>query len=158
MSEPQFSIPETAQLRDKIDWPYWVNIAGITVFNILKDKDNYPAETVQNTILFMEQLIPSAFRNADPEYKKLMISLDETRDVDIRPEFGGVKASLETCKKLGIPISKKEKIVKPVERFGAIIDLLNRLNVLTKMEYTEFFTGEKWDELKHGPKPNEPTI
>ena len=50
------------------------------------------------------------------EKEKTSLKADKFEIIDIRPEFGGVKLSIETCKKMGEPIFKvrignKEKLI-----------------------------------------------
>lgn len=138
---------DTAKLRERIDWAYLVNIGALTTFTVMKDKEEYPAVTVENIVEFLEELIPSVYRKDDEEYNKRIKENTIKREIDIRESFGGVKMDKAIYEELGIPHTKIEDYIKPSQRFGAVIDLLNRLNALTKLDRVEIFTGEKWDHF-----------
>jgi len=113
----------------------------------MKDKEQYPETTVENIVEFLEELIPSVYRKDDPQYQERIKENTIKREIDIHEPYGGVKMDKAIYEELGIPHTKLVDYIKPSQRFGAIIDLLNRLNALTKLDRVEIFTGEKWDHF-----------
>lgn len=137
---------DVAHLRERIDWPYLVNFGILRLFSIMSEKEIYPYENIDNLTKFLERLIPSVYRDNDPQYQATIKKAAQALTVDTREEFAGCKLDVDACKALGIPYEEKIVYVDPVDRFGAIIDLFQRLNALVKLDRIEVFTGEKWDD------------
>jgi hypothetical protein len=152
---PQFE-QLNPQLRDKIDWPYEVNYAILTIFGMKKDSEKYNAENLNEMIEFLENLIPIVYR--DETYTTELKGNTNKIKVDRRPDFCGSKMDENLYRKIYSqePYVDEEQI-KPAKKFGAIINLLHRLNALNKIEYTERFTGEEWKEFIERTNPTQTT-
>lgn len=139
---------DTAHLRERIDWPYLVNFGILRLFSIMSEKEVYPYENIDNLTKFLERLIPSFYRVQDPKYQEAITKGTHTVKVDIRPTFCGARISYEVCEREGIPHTEEIEEIDPVDRFGAIIDLFQRLNALLKLDRVEVFTGETWEDYQ----------
>lgn len=139
---------DTAHLRERIDWPYLVNFGILRLFSIMSEKEIYPYENVDNLTRFLERLIPSFYREQDPKYRAAIEAGTKPVEVDIRPSFCGVKLDYDTCIAEDIPHTETVNELDPVDRFGAIIDLFQRLNALLKLDRVEVFTGETWADYQ----------
>lgn len=138
-------IPEGISLtiRDRVDWPYLISYAINTLFLVMRKPDTNEYDTTR-VVNYIDSLIPEAIK--DNEYKIEIKNNSKTINIDKRPKFGGVKMNIEFCKKLGLPIYEEDIQIKPEIKFNIIINLLNRLGIITKKEYVEKATGRRFIE------------
>lgn len=132
---PQFE-QLNPQLRDKIDWPYEVNYAILTIFSMKKDSEKYNAENLNEMIELLENHIPEVYR--DKEYRDEIARQNKPVKVDRRPDFCGIKMDEGLYRQIykQEPYDMEEQI-KPAKKYGAIINLLHRLGALNKIENVE---------------------
>ena len=96
-------------------------------------------QQVQTMIRNFHAEIPRTWR--DKRFIEDMRSSVKKRVVDARPRFAGVPLDNETCKAAGIATTKT---VYEVDYFAvkwAIVNLLDRLNLLIRKEKIEYSTG-----------------
>lgn len=139
---------DAAHLRERIDWPYIVNFGILRLFSIMSEKEVFPFDNVDNLTKFLERLIPSIYRETDAIYKAAIMKATQRVPIDLRTEFCGVKLTIEWCVAQGIPHTELINYLEPVDRFGAIVDLFQRLNALLKLDRVEVFTGQTWAQFQ----------
>lgn len=100
-------------------------------------------KTIQQLMLDFLTDIPDSWKDEDfqEEMKKVM----KIRKIDVRPSFAGQKRSVESCKKLNISIIKEIKEINYFTLKNAIINLLDRRQMLIRREKIELTTGLNLD-------------
>jgi hypothetical protein len=142
MSKEMIQEDISLTIRDRVDWPYLISYSINTLFLAMR-RDTLNEWEIQTIVEYIEGLIPMSIRLIDKKYEEELKAATKDKKLDKRPHFGGVPLSEEACKLQGIVPYEMVKVVPPVVKFNAIINLLNRLGVVTKKEYTEKFTGRR---------------
>lgn len=132
-------------LRDRVNWPLLLADAIHTLFITMR-KENFSIDEIETIVHFIEGLIPSVFH--DETYRKEIDEYTQTKKVDLRPGFGGIKLSEDVCLEMGIPPFEHRETIEPHDKFRSLINLLNRLGAITKKEYTEKFTGVRYEDAE----------
>lgn len=101
--------------------------------------------TIQTMLLDLLTDIPDSWKDEDFE-NEMKIVIKE-RDVDVRPEWSGVKYSKEYCEANNIPITQKTKEINYFRLKNAIINLFDRRQLLIRRDKIEYTTGRKFETL-----------
>lgn len=102
---------------------------------------------MQETVEGFEHLIPDNWK--DDQFRKEIDEARTTTRVDVRPIVtGSVRMSEETSKQLGIPAFVVEESVDYYKTFQAIINLLERKGMVSKVSRVEKVLGEEWDAIE----------
>lgn len=129
-----------AQLEIKERLPY----TGVLTHSFLKlnnliGKENPNWNTIQIMIQSFNAEIPKTWR--DQKFIDEMKGAIKTKIIDARPSFAGVRMDKETCNELGLPLTKEKPEVDYFMVKNAIVNLLDRLNLLIRKEKIEYSTG-----------------
>jgi hypothetical protein len=84
-------------------------------------------------------MIPDELR--DDQFYVELEKAKQIQYVDVRPEFGTVKASLEYCERKGIPAFQPIQKLNYFEVYHAVFNLLMRKNMLLKIQPKEIMLG-----------------
>lgn len=141
MATPIKEIERGLTLKDRIDCGYLLTNGILTVQKTLLNVEN--SETaIRESIEGLLHLIPSNWRDEtfNQEFEKLKIE----KLVDIRPLFCGAPASFEWCQAHGVQAYRKEVSYSYYVLMQSIIDLLERLQLYSKKQFTEIMTGRRF--------------
>jgi hypothetical protein len=131
-AEPQLERGLT--IKERLDYQY---ILTFQILSLVKARsgETFDIEQIREIIRGILDSIPKVWRDDEfrDELKKAIIK--ET--VDMRPSFCGVKPSLEVCEKLGIKPFVDHKVYDYNKLFHAIINLLQRKHMLSKIQRVE---------------------
>jgi len=108
--------------------------------NVVTNPDMSNKE-IQKTILSMLVLLPDTMKDAD--FLMELKTVVKVSHVDIRPSRGRTKLSVKYCKENKIPITKEIKHINYFRLFNAIINLLDRRQMLIKKEKLEVTSGKR---------------
>lgn len=99
----------------------------------------YSAEEIRESILALVAMIPDELR--DTEFLQELKHCNQAVLMDVRPVFCGVKASVEYCRRKGIPTVRKIAQINYFEMYHAVFNLLMRKHMLLKIQPKEIMTG-----------------
>ncbi len=136
---PQFDL----NIRDKLDYPYRVD-QQIETFQKATLNTDYSRREIEESINGLVHLMPSRWRD-----EKFTTDIDNAKakvQQDIRPVFAGVRMNVELCEARDIPITQEVEVVDYFKMLLACIDLLDRLGMLSRREFTEAPTGMPFGE------------
>lgn len=142
MSSSMIAEDISLTIRDRVDWPYLISYAINTLFLAMR-RDTLNEYEINTIVAYIEGLVPLSIREVDKKYDEEVLTATKSVRVDKRPQFGGVPLSEEACRRQNIPAFEMVNVVPAVVKFNAIINLLNRIGVVTKKEYVEKFTGRR---------------
>jgi len=137
MSDREFEAELT--LKDRLNFPYLLANQILTFQKAILALE-YSEREIRETIEGFEHMIPASWK--DDQFNKDIEDAEITRKIDVRPEFCGVKPSLECCKENGLTAFKDEVILDYYAMFQACIDLLDRRGLTARRTFTEKFTGK----------------
>lgn len=92
----------------------------------------------------LKNLLPTRWE--DEQFKKDIGEAVTKIKLDVRPKFAGVRMDRELCEKKGIEVEQEVDVLDYFKVLKACIDLLDRLGMLSKREYTEAPTGMPFGE------------
>ena len=125
-------------MRDRLPTPLLLFYTFTNINNALKNI-KISAEEIGEAILGLVAMIPDGLR--DEQFIKDLQESTQQVTIDIRPEFCNIKASLEHCKRKGIPAFIKETKLNYFEMYHAVFNLLMRKHMLLKMNPKEIMRG-----------------
>lgn len=149
MSEPISDLKELQDLfeqfpeakltvRDRIPANMMLFYTIMNVQKVVKDI-KYSAEEIREAMFSLVAMIPDELR--DQKFTDEINACTYQIYVDVRPEFCGVKATVEHCQKYGIQTTQ---IIQQVDYFGlyhAVHNLLQRANISFRQQPKEILTG-----------------
>jgi len=136
MSETEVEAQLT--LKDRLNYPYYLGDAILTRNRSIL-KENYSEREIIEATENLLGLIAESWE--DEKFKKDLEEATITNKIDIRPEFCGVKPSIEYCEAHGISTLKEEKIFDYKKLYRACINLLDRRGLTARRKFTEKMTG-----------------
>ena len=137
--EPTFDLT----IRERLDFPYRID-QQIETFQKAILNTTFSRREIEESILGLVKIIPTRWQ--DDEFKSALEGAKKTVSVDNRPSFAGVRMNDELCKAKNVPLTRDEEIIDYFEMFQACIDILDRLGMLSKREFTEAPTGMPFGE------------
>ena len=126
------------EVKERLPYPQILTTTFLNLNRVIAAPDS-DWQQVQTMIRNFHAEIPRTWR--DKQFIKDMKAAVKTKTVDARPMFAGVPLDDETCEELGIATTKT---VAEVDYFAvkwAIVNLLDRLNLLIRKEKIEYSTG-----------------
>lgn len=137
--EPTFDLT----IRERLDFPFRID-QQIETFQKATLNTSYSRREIEESILGLVKIIPSRWH--DKQYTKDLKAARKIVKVDIRPTFAGVKMRMDIALKKKLPITKEVEVFDYFAMFQACIDILDRLGMLSKREFTEAPTGMPFGE------------
>lgn len=134
-------IERSLQLKDHIEWQDVLRHQLLLAQEAFKSMDS---RIINSSIVALQAQIPSTWH--DEKFKQDLKDSEKELVFDIRPLCCGIKLSVEYCQAKGIPTSRKQKIIDPVKRLHALINLLDRKGYTTGRQYTEENLGIPFKE------------
>lgn len=125
-------------MRDRLPTNMLLLYTFLNINKALKDI-KISAEEIGESILGLVAMIPDELRD-DQFYEELEAAKQEIV-IDVRPDFCGVKASLEYCERKGVQPFQKIQHINYFEMYHAVFNLLMRKHMLLKIQPKEIFTG-----------------
>ncbi|MGQ9624803.1 MAG: hypothetical protein ACUVT9_05470 [Candidatus Bathycorpusculaceae bacterium] len=125
------------QLRDKMNYTDVIQNQLLTFQQaLLKTGDDKESQReVEEAIKGLIHLVPDSWK--DDQFKKDYAKAVEEIDEDVRPVYGGVRLSNETCETLGLPTTKRTSRIDWYKAFQCCINLLDRRGLLSKTQWIE---------------------
>jgi hypothetical protein len=132
---------ETIQLELKDRIPYQ-KIIEKKLYNLsdLISNSKTPFQDIQHAILDLLTGIPDSWK--DREFEIEMKSVIKHRRIDVRPSFAGYKLSIKHCIENKIPHIMLKPQIDYFKLKNAIINLLDRLDLLVRKKKIEYSTGK----------------
>ena len=130
------------ELKDRLDYPYILTKSLFGIEMAYSEKD-YDADKVEGMIWLLYHKIPETWK--DKQFVDDVNNSVESKVVDVRPQFGKIKLNIELCKKQGLKINEKVEYIHYFKIFQAIINLMDRLNMLVRKDKIEKSTGKNLD-------------
>lgn len=137
MSEGRRSSEPSLTLRDRINFPYLVakQLLIIQEFNVTQFAEKELIDAVRGFVAS----IPDSIK--DDAFKKDEKGATITYYKDVRPSWCGELASFELCKELKLKSVEITVTLNPYKMLQAIINLLDRKNMIIRKQFIEKFTG-----------------
>jgi len=133
------------ELTDRLNYPYILTKTLFAIETAFAEKD-YDADKVEGMIMLFFYKIPETWR--DKQFVDDVNSAVETKMVDVRPKYGETRLNKELCEKYGFKIEEEKAQRDYFKILNAIINLLDRLNMLVRKEKIERSTGKNLDYEK----------
>lgn len=127
------------ELKERLDYPSILTSALLTLKKANAEPTLNPSR-IRNIIIDIYTDIPDSWY--DTEFEKDIQNCLTVKFIDVRPEFSGVKMSIELCKQNNITTVKKTKDINWYRLKRAIVNLLDRRAMLVRREKIELSTGE----------------
>ena len=135
-------------LKDRINFPYLLANQILTVQKSILVADTSIASNreIREAIKCLVHLIPNTWKDKtfEDDFKKAEV----TEKIDMRPRFCGLSASVKLCEELGLTPFKEKISFDYYEVFQACMDLLQRKQMLTKIQRVEKLEGIIFEELE----------
>jgi hypothetical protein len=125
-------------IKDRINHPYILASQILTIQKAILNLEN-SAQITQEAVEGLIHIIPDPWK--DEDYKKELQEAYVDKEIDIRPEFCGNKATLIFCQKHKVNTTKTEKRLHYWKGLQACINLLDRRGMISKKIFTEIMTG-----------------
>ncbi|MBA7490184.1 hypothetical protein ES702_00719 [subsurface metagenome] len=155
MSTEDFDVQ--LELKERIDFPAYIENAFTKIFNAFNN-EKIPKSKVQDMILNFYYDIPRSWK--DETFQKDVEKIITEKEIPNIIKWCGITMSKEYMEKNDIPLIKKVKTVNYFKLKNAIINLLDRLNMLVRKDKIEYSTGrnleyESLDDLIEELSENE---
>jgi hypothetical protein len=125
-------------IKDRINHPYILANQILTIQKAILNLEN-STQITQEAVEGLIHIIPDIWK--DEKYKEELEQSYVDKQVDIRPEFCGNKASLVFCQKHKLETTKTEKRLGYWKGLQACINLLDRRGMVSKRSFLEKMTG-----------------
>lgn len=132
------------ELKERLNYTY-IFQEGLLTINKALNSDNYDEEKVQKLILNLYAKIPDSW--IDDEFKEDIKKCIQKFRIDVRPNSCGTKLSSEACRGMGLDIEKTIEVVDIYRIQTAIVNLLDRRNMLVRRSKIEYSTGKNLKDL-----------
>lgn len=129
-------------VRDRLNLPYLLANQILTYQRVIPNF-SYSLPEIQEAIGGLVAMIPKSWH--DEQWSDDLEKSITTIKTDLRPRWCGKPISIEATEKLGITPFKETKIYDYKKLFHACINLLDRRGLLSRREYVEEMTGERFD-------------
>jgi len=126
-------------MRDRLPTNVLLLYTFLNINKTIKDLQ-YSTDEIRESILALVAMIPDDLRD-EIFIKELNDSRKEIM-MDVRPIFCTTKASIEYCKRKGIPAFIKVPQLNCFEMYHAVFNLLMRKHMLLKIQPKEIMTGK----------------
>ena len=130
-------------IRDRLDFPYRID-QQIETFQKATLNTDYSRREIEESISGLVSLMPSRWQ--DKKFKEDIEASKTSVQVDARPVFAGVRMKKELCEEKGIALTRDLDVIDYFKMLQACIDLLDRLGMLSRREFTEAPTGMPFGE------------
>jgi len=127
------------ELKDRLNYTYILTKALFAIDMAVNEKD-YDADKVEGLIMLFYYKIPETWK--DKQFIEDMNASKESKTVDVRPKFGQIPLNKELCEEYGLKIEEKVEYVNYLKILQAIINLMDRLNMLVRKDKIEKSTGK----------------
>ena len=125
-------------MRDRLPTNMLLLYTFLNINKTIKDI-KFSTDEIRESILALVAMIPDDLRD-----EQFIQELNDARKeilMDVRPVFCTTKASLEYCKRKGIPAFIKVPQLNCFEMYHAVFNLLMRKHMLLKIQPKEIMTG-----------------
>lgn len=140
------------ELKERLDYPY-IFQEGLLTINKAMNRPDMDIKRINTLILNLYSKIPDSW--IDDEFKQDVKACIKHINIDCRPDNCGTQMSIEECIKQRIPYYTREEIIDYFGLQTAIINLLDRRNMLVRRSKIEFSTGVNLDYIEEKDIPNE---
>ena len=136
---PQFDL----NIRDKLDFPFRID-QQIETFQKATLNTTFSRREIEESINGLVSLMPTRWQ--DDPFKDDIKAAKAKVQKDVRPVFAGVRMNKDLCRERKIPMTKEVEVIDYFKMLRACIDLLDRLGMLSRREFTEAPTGMPFGE------------
>jgi len=140
------------ELKERLNYPY-IFQEGLLTINKAMNTPDMDIKKVKSLILNLYSKIPDSW--IDEEFKSDVKDCIKYINIDCRPEVCGIPMNIDECINQGIQYYKKEEIIDHFALQTAIINLLDRRNMLVRRSKIEASTGVNLDYVDEKDVPNE---
>jgi len=135
-------------LKDRINFPYLLANQILTVQKSILVADTSIASNreIREAINCLVHLIPNSWK--DKDFDNDLKKAEIIEKIDIRPRFCGLPASVKFCEEHGLVSYKENTSFEYHKVFQACMDLLQRKQMLTKIQRVEKLEGIIFEELE----------
>jgi len=130
------------ELKDRLNYPYILTKSLFAIEMAYSEKD-YDADKVEGMIWLLYHKIPETWK--DKQFVDAVNDSVESKIVDVRPQFGKIKLNIELCEERGLKINEQVEYIDYFKILQAIINLMDRLNMLVRKDKIEKSTGKNLD-------------
>jgi hypothetical protein len=129
-------------LRDRLNYPYYLGDAILTCNKSVLGQE-YSKDQIIQASKNLRAMIPSGWE--DDQFKEDIEKAKVIERIDIRPMVAGnMRLSEAKCKELGVSMYREEETFDYEKLRQTCINLLDRLHLLSRREFTEKMTGRKF--------------
>lgn len=133
-------------IKDRLNFSFILGEYEIRLPALLDVTKDPSLNELRAFVSWVIHTIPEAWK--DEKFKTEMKNSKVKIIEDIRPKISGVSLSEKYCKLRGIKTTRKRTITDPMREHQAIINLLNRRGLLSRVKYQEVTSGKKYDKNK----------
>lgn len=126
------------KLRDRLNYTYLLSQQIFTYQKAVLNMD-LSEDEVGEAIEGLINMIPEAWR--DKEFEDDIKGALQKTNVDVRPSYCGIKASVKFCIDNGIAVTVESEERDYHALFKACVDLFQRRGMLSKRTYIEIMLG-----------------
>jgi len=131
-------------LKDRLNFSYLLANQILTFQKAILNLE-FSEREIREAIEGFVHLIPKNWK--DDQWKEEIEAAKIKKKIDVRPEFCGVKPSLEYCKENGVPIFKEKETFDYYKMFQACINLLDRKKMLSRVMRIEELEGIDFESV-----------
>ncbi|MCJ7459220.1 MAG: hypothetical protein MUP17_09535 [candidate division Zixibacteria bacterium] len=135
-------------MRDRLPTNILLLYTFLNINKTIKDI-KFSADELREAMLALVAMIPDELR--DPEFLKDLTTCTQSVFIDVRPQFCGVKASVEYCRRKKIPTHQEIRQINYFDMYHAVFNLLMRKHMLLKIQPKEIMTGLPYHSQDPGP-------
>jgi len=140
------------ELKERLDYPY-IFQEGLLTINKAMNRPEMDIKRIQSLILNLYSKIPDSW--IDDKFKQDIKLCIKYINIDIRPDICGTPMSIEVCIKQGIKYYQRDEIIDYFALQTAIINLLDRRNMLVRRSKIEYSTGVNLAYIEEKDIPDE---
>jgi len=130
------------ELKDRLNYPFILTKALFAIERAYAESD-YDADKVEGMIMSFYYKIPDTWK--DKPFADAINSAKESKIVDVRPRYGNIPLNKELCIKHGFKLEETVEEINYFKILNAIINLMDRLNMLVRKDKIERSTGINLD-------------
>lgn len=128
-------------LRDRMNHAFLLAM-GILLFQKTTTNTQNLEGAVRETVMALFDIIPEIWH--DEDFIKDVQAARSEQIVDCRPEFCGVKASVEWCEANGVAPFQKTAVYNSHLLMKGCVNLLERRGLMSRKIFKEIFTGKRF--------------
>ena len=139
----------TLSIGDRLNYTYLLSKQILTLIEI-QAREDLNEDLLKIPIKASVAMVPDRLR--DEEFENAIKEAMKPEMVDVRPRFAGKPLDESVCKELGFPIKEEREKMDTYATLHALFNLWQKRKMLTRINWLELVTGERFDSDDPGFK------